>query len=96
MSASSVPISGSSHQLLKQLAAQTSKSTMEVLDEALRSYQRQLFFSRTNAGYAELRSNPEAWAEHLAEREAWENTLSDGLDSTERWTDDGPALPDQP
>jgi hypothetical protein len=47
------------------------------------------FFEQLNAGYAEWRADPEAWAEHLAEREQWDATLMDGLDANEHWTEDG-------
>lgn len=56
---------------------------------ALDAYRRQLFFDRLNAGYAELQADPEAWAEHLAERKDWDTTLMDGLDAAEHWTEDG-------
>ena len=45
-----------------------------------------------NAGYAELRADPEAWAAHLAERKLWDATLLDGLDPDEQWTEDGRCL----
>jgi hypothetical protein len=97
MSAPTVPISESSHQILKVLAEQTGQTVSEVLDKALAAYRRQLFFEQLNAGYAELRADPKAWAEHLAERKLWDATLMDGLDPDEHWTEDGRALaPDQP
>src|SRR6266851_1046073 len=89
MSAPTVRISEASHQLLKELAEQTGQTIMEVLDKALDAYRRKLFFEQMNAGYAELRADPEAWAEHLAERRQWDATLLDGLDPDERWTPDG-------
>ena len=96
MSAPTVRISEASHQVLKELAEQTGQTMMEVLDKALDAYRRKVFFEQLNAGYAELRADPEAWAEHLAERKLWDATLMDGLDSDERWTDDGRCLtPDQ-
>lgn len=33
----------------------------------------------TNAGFAELRADPEAWAEELAERAVWDGAIGDGL-----------------
>jgi hypothetical protein len=36
-----------------------------------------------NHAYARLRANPEAWAEELKERKAWEGTLADGLQDSE-------------
>ena len=93
MSATTVPISDASYQLLKELAEQTGQTTLEVLNKALDAYRRKLFLEQLNAGYAELRTDPEAWAEHLAERKLWDATLMDGLDRDERWTEDGRCLP---
>ena len=44
------------------------------------SEQQQLIVE-THAGFAALRADPQAWAAELAEREIWEKTLADGLDS---------------
>jgi hypothetical protein len=65
---------------------------MELLDKALDDYRGKLFFEQLNAGYAELRADPKAWAEHLAERKLWDATLMDGLDHDEHWTEDGHCL----
>ena len=92
MSALTVRISKASHQLLKDLAEQTGQTMRDVLDKALDAYRRKLFFEQMNAGYTELRADPEAWAEHLAERRQWDATLIDGLDPDERWTEDGRCL----
>lgn len=96
MSAPTVPISEASHRMLKALAEQTGQTTIDVLDKALDAYRRKLFFDQLKAGYAELRADPQAWAEHLAERKQWDATLMDGLDPNEHWTDDGRCLsPDE-
>jgi predicted transcriptional regulator len=96
MSTPTVRISETSHALLKQLAEQTGQTMMDVLDKALDAYRRKLFFEQLNAGYAELRADPQAWAEHQAERRLWDATLMDGLDPGERWTEDGRYLtPDE-
>jgi hypothetical protein len=92
MSAPTVRISEASHRILKELVEQTGRTEMDVLDKALDAYRRKLFFEQLNAGYAELRADPEAWAEHLAERKQWDATLMDGLDPDERWTEDGRCL----
>jgi hypothetical protein len=89
MSAPTVRISEASHRTLKELAEQTGQTMIEVLDKALDAYRRKLFFEQMNDGYAELRADPKAWAEHLAERELWDATLMDGLDPNERWTEVG-------
>jgi hypothetical protein len=92
MSAPTVRISEVSHKILRELAEQTGQTMMDVLDRALDSYRRKLFFEQLNAGYGELRADPEAWAAHLAERKLWEATLMDGLNPGERWTEDGHCL----
>jgi hypothetical protein len=48
-----------------------------------------MFFEQLNAGYAELRADAAAWAEHEADRALWDVTLLDGLDRDESWTEDG-------
>jgi hypothetical protein len=89
MSTPTVRISETSHQMLKELAERTDQTMMDVLDKALDAYRRKLFFEQMNAGYAELLADPEAWAEHSAERKRWDVTLTDGLDPDEHWTEDG-------
>ena len=93
MSTPTVRISAASHQMLKEVAEATGQTMMDVLDKALDAYRRKLFFEQLNVGYAELRANPEAWAEHLAERKLWDATLMDGLDPDEYWTEDSRCLP---
>src|ERR1700745_3206440 len=93
MSAPTVRISEASHLILKELAEQTGQTMMEGLEKALDAYRRKVCFEQLNAGYAELRADPEAWAEHLAERQLWDATLMGGLDPDERWTEDGRCLP---
>ena len=92
MSAPTVRISEASHRLLKELADQTGQTMTDVLDKALDAYRRKVFFERLNAGYGELRADPEAWAETEAERKLWDATLLDGLNSDERWTEDGRCI----
>jgi predicted transcriptional regulator len=89
MSAPTVQISESSHRRLKELAEQTGQPMADVLDKALDAYCRQVFFEQLNAGYAELRADPAAWAAHQSELKQWDATLMDGLDPGERWTEDG-------
>src|SRR5947209_8830850 len=93
MPAPTVPISETAHQILKELAEQTGQTMTDLLDKALDAYRRKLFFDQLNAGYAELRADPQAWAQHLAERNQLDATLADGLDPSERWTEDGRPLP---
>ncbi len=96
MSTPTVRISEASLLVLKELAEQTGQTEMEVLDKALDAYRRQVFVDAVNAGYAALRADPEARAEHLAERKLWDATLMDGLDPEERWTEDGRCVNPEP
>jgi len=89
MSAPTVRISKAAHHVLKALSRETGRTMTEVLDQALEAYRRKLFFEQMNAGYAELRADPEAWAEHEAERETWDVTLMDGLDPEGTGTAEG-------
>ena len=70
-------------------AERTGQSTMDVLDKALDTYRRKIFFDQLDSSYAQLRADPDAWAEHLAERKSWDAALMDGLDRDEQWTEDG-------
>ncbi len=92
ISAPIVPIREASSRLLQELADQTGQTMLDVLDKALDAYRRKLFFEQMNTGYAELRSGPQAWAEHLAERKLWDATLMAGLAPDQHWTEDGRCL----
>ena len=89
MSAPTVRISEHSRECLKQLAEQSGQTMMNVLDQAIDAYRRKLLLEQINAGYAELRSDTTAWAEHVAERQGWDTALADGLDTGEHWAEDG-------
>jgi hypothetical protein len=95
MSSPTVCISERSNKTLRELAEQTGKTVQEILDQAVEDYRRKVFFQGLAADYAALKADPEAWAEELAERKLWETTLMDGLDPSERWTEDGRPLPDE-
>jgi hypothetical protein len=42
--------------------------------------ERRAFIKGVVSDFAALRSDPKAWAEELAERQAWDATSSDGLE----------------
>jgi predicted transcriptional regulator len=92
MSKATIDINEASQKLLSELADKTGQNAAEVIDKALLSYRRELFFNNLNAGYAELRADPKAWAEHEAEREQWDQTLMDGINAGETWDDEGRCL----
>ena len=51
-----------------------------VLEQALEQYHYQQLLDATNAAYAVLRADPEAWASLEQEHLAWDQTLADGLE----------------
>lgn len=65
---------------LQELSAKTGRPQQEVLDEAIEAFVRASFLEQLNQAFAELRADPIAWQEELAERAAWEVTASDGAD----------------
>ena len=66
---------------LRALAKQAGKPMQAVLDEAIEHYQREKFMDEVNAAYARLQVDPKTWKEELDERQAWDATLKDGLET---------------
>lgn len=77
MASTTVRIQDKTHATLGEIAAQTGQTMQEVLAKAVEVYRRQLMLEQTNAAYAALRADPNAWAEEQAERAAWDATLAD-------------------
>jgi predicted transcriptional regulator len=80
MQSSTIRISNTSHNILKELAARSGESMQAILDQAIEQYRRQVFLEEANQAYAALRNNSEAWHAELEEREAWDVTLADSLE----------------
>ena len=64
---------------LTRLAQQHDRSINEEIAELLREQEKQRFFAEMREAYANLRADPEAWAEYQAEMAEWDATLADGL-----------------
>jgi hypothetical protein len=78
---SNVRISDQTHSTLRGLADLEGQTMQAVLDKAVECYRRSRFWDEVETAAASLRSDPTAWNEELAERQAWEATLADGLDT---------------
>jgi hypothetical protein len=65
------------HERLARLADETGRTHQDVIDVALRAYERNLFLENLNKDFALLRSNESAWAEEVEERAEWDSTLGD-------------------
>jgi hypothetical protein len=78
---------------LQEMARWAGVSVQEALEHAINDQYDRKFWEAVNAGYAALRADAATWAELQAERKLWDRTLLDGLDPTERWTEDGSLAP---
>jgi predicted DNA-binding protein len=76
-----IRISAKSKATLRELAKSEGKAMQTVLDEALEQYRRDKFLDQVNEAYSRMRANPKAWKDELAERQLWEGTLMDGLET---------------
>ena len=79
MPTTTVRLTKETHLELRQIAKKEGQSIQAVLERLVSDYRRHAMLEEGNRAYAALRQDPEAWAEELAERSDWENTLSDGL-----------------
>jgi hypothetical protein len=75
-----IRISESAFEMLRQLELESGDSKQTIIETALEKSMRENLIKKGNEAYEKLRQNPQAWAEELAEREAWEQTNNDGLE----------------
>jgi hypothetical protein len=66
---------------LLKLANSSGDTIQEILDKAIENYRRNLFLVQANESFLTLRNNETLWQEESAEREAWDQTIADGIDS---------------
>jgi predicted transcriptional regulator len=93
MAETPIVLSEATRAKLQELARWAGIPISEALEQAINDLYDRRFWDAVNAGYAALRDDPVAWAEIEAERKLWDSTLMDGLDPSERWTEDGEVLP---
>lgn len=80
MSASTtVRVTPETRRRLARLSDARGLSTPDLIEELALRAEEDTLLERMNGHYAELRSDPPAWAEHVDERERWEATLLDAL-----------------
>jgi len=85
-------VSKETHEKLRELARNEGISMQRILEKALTDYEKTQFFESLDAAFKALKADPVAWAQELEERRLWENTLMDGLDPNEIWTEDGNVI----
>lgn len=78
-----VRISSTAHEILKQESKAAGCSMQVVLEEAIELYRRRRFLAEINAAYARVREDARAWGEELEERGVWEATSGDGIADAE-------------
>lgn len=75
-----IRISRETYDAIKSIARQQNKKMQDVIEQAIKDYNKKKFFEDLNSAYARLQADPQAWAEEEAEREEWDITLQDGLE----------------
>ncbi|MBR9991199.1 MAG: toxin-antitoxin system protein [Gemmatimonadetes bacterium] len=74
-------ITDDSRERLVRLTEKTGKTQQEVIDTALKAYERELFLDGVNASFAALKADPQAWKQYQEDQAEWETaTNADGLD----------------
>ncbi|HUG53220.1 MAG TPA: toxin-antitoxin system protein [Vicinamibacteria bacterium] len=72
-------ISDSAREVLRQMARVEGRTMQALLEEAIETLRRKRFLEEVNAAYASLRRDAKAWAAVERERRGWDRTLLDGL-----------------
>ena len=80
MQSVNVRISSNSYQILKTLSQEKGQTMQSLIDQALEDLRRRKILEATNEAFAILKANKAEWEEEQAERDLWENTLSDGVE----------------
>jgi len=80
MQSTTIRISIETREKLRELTASTGESMLFIVDRAVEEIHRKHFWERTNAAFAALRNDPDAWKAEQEERSAWDITLADGLE----------------
>jgi hypothetical protein len=77
---SNVRVSESTHAALRSLATECGETLQAVLDKAIEEYRQRRFWDQVEAAASNLRKDSATWNEEMAERQAWNATLADGLE----------------
>ena len=81
MASDTVRVKPETHAKLKAISEQTGRPMPDVLEQAVETLRRQRMLDATNAAYEALRGDAKAWKAELAEREDWDHTLADDLET---------------
>ena len=81
MPSTTIRISQRARDEARELARATGKPISQAVEEAIRSERRRLFWASFRQAAAATSDNPAAAAEETADRELFEGTLADSLDT---------------
>ena len=68
-------LSEETYAVVTRIANETGATQQEIIDRAVRMYERERFFAELNSDFERLQANPDAWAEFEAERAEWDAML---------------------
>lgn len=80
MESLTIRVSRSTHGVLRQLADKSGETMTEIVDRAVREYERSRFWADYQSAYAALAADTSAWADLQCEIESWDSTSADGLE----------------
>jgi predicted transcriptional regulator len=80
MQSLTIRVSRSTHGRLRELADRTGETMADIVDLAVRQYQRERFWADYHAAHAAIQADPSAWADLQDEVESWDSTSADGLE----------------
>ena len=80
MATTMIRVEQATHKKLRALASRTGGTMPQLVAAAVEELERKLFWEQVNQEFALLRDDPKSWKHELAERAAWDATLSDGLE----------------
>lgn len=81
--ASMVRVDDKLHARLREIAEEEHRPIGQVIEEAVRHYEREKFWQGVNEDFDRLKSDPDAWREYQDELRLWDRTAGDGLESEE-------------
>ena len=82
MATSTIRLRPETREALKEIAAATGSTLQDALATAVAEHRRRVYLEGLNADYANLRKDPEGWADFQEENAVWDVTNEDGLDGS--------------
>ena len=79
-----VRVSQRTHQILREMSAESGESMMSIIEQAIERYRRERWLEEANREWSAILADPQARTEVAAEQALWDNTLADGLER-EAW-----------